>query len=198
MSRIVMLNTSIGVPVIIDELLAEAIANEPNLENFFANLNIADLVKECAQNAAKALEEEEIAVITDTVCLPSSTALGQSVWTSQYDGRPILLGLINGVVKNGLGIMVGDDGKIEFAGYGGGDEDGTVVASRYAPQQRLSHSYSRAAIEELRDQFISVYTEEVLKGILGVIGYKVEVTRRVVVDQTGKKVMALVMEGVKS
>ena len=195
MSRIVMLNTSIGIPVIVDELLAEAIASEPNLEKFFENLNIVDLVKECAMNAGRLLEEERIAVVTDSVCLADTN--NQPKWTSKYKGRQILFGLINTVVKNGLGIMVGHDGKIEFAGYGG-DEHGDMVFRRYETEQ-LAHSYSKQAIEELRDQFISVFTEEILKGVLGIIGYKVEVSRHVVVDKvTGKKTMAMVMEGVKS
>lgn len=174
MSKIVMLSAQLGAPQIMNDLLDQLKAKNPQIAQFIEQLDTIPLINECAQNALNFLARQDGISKDQTI----SDFYGKS--SSSYGSQKIIGALKTKTFDKGLGIIVDKDGSIKFVG--------DIYRSEWKQEaDRLTKLYQEA------------FMAECVKMILQIMGYQVSIKQEVRHDQTtGRQTVLSAIEGVKS
>lgn len=146
MSKIVILDAELDAPAIIADLLAKFKARDPSSAKWIETFNPIPLIEECVKSALNLLGEQEGVTLSDEMEDYNGNTL------STYNGRELAGVLKTSKLSNGVGIVVDEQGKINFA------------ADTYTGEWE-------SEADRLREMFTDAFLSECLNSVLEILEY---------------------------
>ncbi|MBU0649163.1 hypothetical protein KJ969_03660 [Patescibacteria group bacterium] len=173
MSKIVMLSAQLAAPAILTDLLQKLGVQNPTLAQFIENLDTVPIIRECANHALQAMST------MPGISLDNSIRDYYGHGYKSHASLQLLGALKTSKLKNGIGVMVDSNGCIKFA------------ADTFTNEWRTESA-------RLQKLFQETFLQQVVKAILEVMGYQMQITKDTIKDpESGQEKQVLMIEGVK-
>lgn len=153
MSKVVIIETELGVSKIVKDLLEKFAKKNPHFAPWLENIDPTPILTECVKKTIQRLKENDIQ--TDNKAL-----IDGATYTRDYQGMEIVGILKTDKLPTGLGIII-DHGKVKFAADG-------------------NRSGSEEEVKRLRDFFEKIFLQEIAKAFLQAYGYRIKTSETTV------------------